>query len=339
MNKPLVFNRYRHQIEDTMKNFLMKYSLPLYDMIRYHLGWIDENGSEVTADMGKMLRPTLCLLACESLRENFYKALPAAVSLELIHNFSLIHDDIQDNDTHRRHRPTVWKIWGKAQAINAGTAARIIASQIISEQYNTYTPDLILELLSLFDNTTLRLIEGQYMDISFESREHIDMAEYLQMIRNKTAALMACALKAGSLIGRHDEKIAHAYYTMGISMGMAFQIRDDILGIWSSSHKTGKAEAKDITQKKKSLPIAYILNNAPDSSKKIFLDIYQKPELGTADITTVLTILDDIKARQHAELLVVKYSHEAEKILKSIKINEEHRIELLNIITFLSQNF
>lgn len=338
MNKPLVFSKYRHIIEATMKMLMSRYELPLYDMVRYHLGWTDEKGKPVSADTGKMLRPTLCLLACESVCGNFHKALPAAASLELIHNFSLIHDDIQDNDTHRRHRPTVWKIWGRAQAINAGTATRIIAGQIISEQYNIYTPDLILELLSLFDDTTLRLIEGQYMDNSFESREHINTDDYLRMIRNKTAVLMACSLKAGSLIGMYDMNIADAFYRIGLAMGMAFQVRDDILGIWAPSDKTGKAAANDIMQKKKSLPITFILNNAPESLKTKFMEIYRKPELNDADIYSVLGILNDIRARDYAESLIQEYSLEARMTLEAINIRQEQRGELVNIINFLSQN-
>ncbi len=170
MNRPAIFSRYRGDMEKALRRTLDAHDSPLYDMIRYHMGWIDEQGSPLEGTPGKALRPCLCLLACEAVCGDHARAIPAATALELAHNYSLIHDDIQDNDAERRHRPTVWKIWGVAQAINAGTAAKIIASLAL-RRYTAmgFEPVKTLDLLLLLEEATLTIIAGQYLDKQFES--------------------------------------------------------------------------------------------------------------------------------------------------------------------------
>lgn len=152
-------------------------------MMRYHLGWIDEHGKSAEAG-GKYLRATLCLLSCQAVGGKPEMALPLAAAIELVHNFSLIHDDIQDRDRERRHRPTVWCVWGEPQAINAGTAMRMIASLELSKLTdNDFAAEKVMDAHKILDESTLRMIEGQFLDISFENRLDIKVSEYLNMKR------------------------------------------------------------------------------------------------------------------------------------------------------------
>ena len=183
MSLPAAFEKYRTDIDSELKSVLLERRSPLYDMMRYHLGWIDERGNPLQNSPGKALRPTLCLLACEAVGEEYRQALSAAAAIELVHNYSLIHDDIQDDDRERRHSPTVWSLWGKPQAINAGTAMRILASLALERLSGCDIPvKKRLRVQQLLDESSLALIEGQYLDIHYESCPDIGMSDYLDMI-------------------------------------------------------------------------------------------------------------------------------------------------------------
>jgi hypothetical protein len=203
VGEPFAFKRYRAAIDTELRAVLDDRQSPLYDMMRYHLGWVDEQGNPIKASPGKALRPTLCLLACEAVGGAWYKALPAAAGMELLHNFSLIHDDVQDDDRERRHRPTVWSIWGKPQAINAGDALATIAGLALIGLAQRGVP-AAKQLLTtrLMYEACLTTIEGQYLDISYESRFDVVVGDYLEMIERKTAILIARSLGIWGLPSR-----------------------------------------------------------------------------------------------------------------------------------------
>lgn len=306
MQLPSAFARYRAEIDAEVKSALANYTSPLYDMLRYHLGWIDERGRPAEGSLGKALRPTLCLLACEAVAREYGRALPAAAAIELVHNFSLIHDDVQDGDRERRHRPTVWAIWGMPQAINAGTAMRVVASLTLLRLGEHGVPaEVQLEALRLLDESCLRLIEGQYLDISFEGRLDVGVAEYLQMIELKTGALIGCALEMGALLGGANGATVQTFGELGRHLGLAFQIRDDILGIWGEEAKTGKPVGSDIRRRKKSLPIVYALERAQGQARATLEEIYRGDGVDDAALAAVLSVLDDVGARDEAQALAV----------------------------------
>ncbi|MDD5660100.1 MAG: polyprenyl synthetase family protein, partial [Actinomycetota bacterium] len=249
---PEIFNEFRQAIDLEMRSIISESKLPLYDMLRYHMGWIDEKGNPGVYDKGKFLRATLCMLACISTGADHEKALPIAASIELIHNFSLIHDDIQDNDIQRRHRPTLWYLWGKPQAINAGTAMKVLANLAILKLKNYKVPcQRQMEVFRILNESCLKMLEGQYFDISFEDKFDVKPDEYITMIEKKTASLIEGALLIGAALNLNDKDIM-PFKIFGNYLGIAFQIRDDILGIWGSEDKTGKPHASDIRKKKKS---------------------------------------------------------------------------------------
>lgn len=312
MMLPPVFERYRTAIDTEMRSVLAERQLPMYDMIRYHFGWIDEKNHSLHNSTGKALRPTLCLLAYEATGKDFQKALPASVSLELVHNFSLIHDDIQDNDKERRGRPTVWSIWGMPQAINAGTAARILASITMTRlRKNDFPAEKLLRAQHILDESCLRMIEGQYLDISFERRLDIGLADYMDMIDKKTGALIGCSLEIGALLGTDDKSVISHFRNFGSNLGLAFQIRDDILGIWGNDKKTGKPMGSDIQRRKKSLPIVYALEKAKGKSKTELINIYEGKAVGNQELDTVLGILNDVQAQSLTQSMAEEYCNRA----------------------------
>jgi len=341
MNLPPVFARYRSAIEGELRQVLAERQSALYDMMRYHLGWMDENGNLQEGAGGKVLRPTLCLLACEAVGAEFQKALPAAAAIELVHNFSLIHDDIQDDDRERHHRSTVWSIWGKPQAINAGTAMHILADLALRRLDMLNVPARMqLCVQRLIDESTLTLIEGQYLDISYESRFDITVANYLDMIERKTAALIACSLEAGALLGSDNEQLAKNMADIGRNLGLAFQIRDDILGIWSSHEETGKPQGSDIKHRKKTLPIVYALEETKDGLRTEMINAYRNGSLDDGDLATVLRILEAVNARFQAQEMAEMYRDKALEALDRLELVPSAKHDLEELARFLvERNF
>ncbi|OHD69778.1 MAG: hypothetical protein A2W19_09375 [Spirochaetes bacterium RBG_16_49_21] len=337
MQTPHILNKYRSAIDAELKSLLAPYRLPLYDMMRYHLGWIDERGKEVAEISGKALRPTLCLMSCEAAGRDYMPAMPAAAAVELIHNFSLIHDDIQDDDAERRHRPTVWKVWGKPQAINAGSAMCVLAGLSLSRARDD---GLDLEkyerLLTILNRATLKLIEGQYLDIQYERTFDIDVDDYLTMIRGKTAALISCSMETGALIGTDDPVKTEQFRELGENLGIAFQIRDDILGIWGDAKATGKPKGSDIKRKKKTLPIVYALSSGSGGVKDTIVEIFQKDNIGENDAKTVFDLLFKADAYAHVQEMVRDYGEKSERLIHAIGMEQRCMDNFEQIVEFLT---
>ncbi len=335
---PVVFERYRPEIDAQLRALLAQRVSPLYDMVRYHLGWIDEQGRPVPGPAGKCLRPTLLLLACEAAGGSWRKALPAAMAVELVHNFSLVHDDIQDDDRERRHRPTVWSIWGKPQAINAGDSMHTLADvALFGLNQQGVAVEKQQRAQRLLAETCLKLVEGQYLDISYESRLDIRVDDYLAMIEKKTAALIACSLEVGALLGCDDEAVIKGLFSFGRLLGLAFQVRDDFLGIWGNPEKTGKPFGGDIRRKKKSLPIVYVLEKARGKARKELLSIYQKKAIEGQDLNVVQGILDALKAQAYTEEVAHEYLHGALKGLHGLPLVSSPARELEELALFLAE--
>ena len=268
MSLPTAFNRFRDQIETEIKSLVLEEGFPLYRMMGYHMGWLDEYGEAAEGESGKRIRPTLSLLACEALGGDVKAALPAAAAVELVHNFSLIHDDIQDGNSERHNRPTVWWVWGPAQAINAGDGMHALARLALLRQTGEgMSPERTLKAVGLLDQACLRLCEGQYLDLTYQERVDISQDAYFKMVEGKTAALISCAAELGAVMSSVEEPVERAIAQFGAKLGTAFQIRDDILDLWGQQD-TGKPLAGDILNKKKSLPIVYAIENASGAERR-----------------------------------------------------------------------
>lgn len=224
-----------------------------HEMLTYHMGWTgDAAGPEAT---GKRIRPLMVLLCTAASGGSWEKALPAAAAVELVHNFSLVHDDIQDNSPKRRGRDTVWTKWGAPQAINVGDALFVISNQAIIDLKGNYPAELVLQAAEVLHNTCLDLTRGQFLDMSYEGRTDLTSDDYWPMVAGKTAALLSACCHLGAILGGADEAKQDAYKSFGQYLGLAFQVQDDILGIWGSEVVTGKSTASDLVEGKNSLPV------------------------------------------------------------------------------------
>ena len=271
-----------------------------YGMIHYHMGWVDASLQPVTLPAGKRIRPLLCLMACAETGGDAGRAIPAAAALEILHNFSLVHDDIEDGDETRRHRPTVWKLWGAPQAINAGDAMFALSFAAVQRlSARKVAPETVLAALQLFTSMCVALTEGQHLDMSFEQRASVSVDEYLRMIQGKTAALIGASVAMGGLIGGVSAETGAALQQFGRLIGLAFQIQDDILGIWGDPAVTGKAAGNDILRRKKSLPLLHGLDDAKAGpALRALLD---RPSFAAADLPEALQLLADARSREYAE--------------------------------------
>lgn len=261
-----------------------------YGMMHYHMGWVDAGFQPVTLPAGKRLRPLLCLMACEAVGGDAHQAVPAAAALEILHNFSLVHDDIEDGDETRRHRPTLWKLWGAPQAINVGDGMFALAFATLQRlPARGVSAERTLSALETFTEMCVALTEGQHLDMGFEQRADVSVGEYLRMIQGKTAALIGASVAIGGLIGAATPDGGAALRRFGQEVGLAFQIQDDILGIWGNPAVTGKAAGNDILRRKKSLPILYALNDAEHGAA--FRALLQQPDLGAEHVPEALALL------------------------------------------------
>lgn len=310
--------------------------VPYYGMMQYHLGWVDEGFSLVEAKVAKHLRPILCLLTCQATGGDPDQALPAAAAIELVHNFSLVHDDIEDKSHLRRGRPTVWKVWGVSQAINVGDGLFALAHLAMRRLTDRGVPPRqVLTAFEILDETCLALTEGQYLDLSFETRLDVDVEQYLSMIRGKTAALFSAAAQLGALVAGSDPaSIAH-YRRFGQNLGLAFQIVDDVLGIWGNPQVTGKPAADDIQQHKKTLPIVRALEKEQKNEAKGLREIYQRKTIGEKAVEVALKILENLGARRYAEIMANDYYQQALAELDATGMENEAQDDLRELAAFL----
>jgi len=224
-----------------------------HEMLTYHMGWTGEGAGPEAA--GKRIRPLMVLLCAAACGEDWQKALPAAAAVELVHNFSLVHDDIQDNSPKRRGRDTAWTKWGSPMAINVGDALFVLSNQAIIDLKTNYPAETVVKVAEILHNTCLDLTRGQFLDMSYEERTDLKVEDYWPMISGKTAALLSACCQIGAVLGGADEETEEAYRSFGHYLGLAFQVQDDILGIWGDENVTGKSVASDLVEGKNSLPV------------------------------------------------------------------------------------
>ena len=311
--------------------------LPLYGMVRYHLGWADARFHPATFDGGKRIRPFICIHACTAVGGDPDAGLDIAAAIEILHNFTLVHDDIQDRSETRRHRPTVWSIWGESQAINVGDAmfalGQITALRVLDHAFSV---ERAAHVLRGYNETALRIVEGQVLDLGFEDRWNISAGEYMEMIRGKSAAIVAYAAWAGALLGGAEFAIADRFRLFGETLGLGFQIRDDVLGIWGETSVTGKRKGDDIRRRKKSLPIIKLASAAAPAEADRLREIYGRPEILESELEWIMELLRRYEIEDELQSVVDDFHERARQILEDSVPDSPSRRALLELLQRLS---
>jgi geranylgeranyl diphosphate synthase, type I len=261
---PPTLARTRELVEPALRTAIDQLDPTSRRLAAYHFGWVDADGAPSEAG-GKAVRPALALLSARAVGSSECVAVPGAVAVELVHNFSLLHDDLMDGDTSRRHRPTVWAMHGAAAAILAGDALLTLASEVLLD---TRTLEGV-RAARLLAAATRELIRGQFDDVTFERRDDVSVEESLSMAAGKTGALLACSATIGAVLAGGHPTALVALSEYGAELGLAFQLVDDLLGIWGDSDRTGKPVGSDLRARKKTLPVAYALSNGGDVGRQL----------------------------------------------------------------------
>jgi geranylgeranyl diphosphate synthase type I len=284
----------------------------LHDMLAYHLGWLGEGaGPKAT---GKRIRPTLLLLTTAAAGGDWKTALPAAAAVELLHNFSLIHDDIQDNSQHRRGRKTLWAIHGIAQAINAGDAMFALAHMSMEGLERALTPKAFIQTARLLPRTSLQLTQGQHLDLAYENQTNVKLDDYWPMVWGKTAMLIRACAQMGALVAGAGGRGLRAYMLFGEKLGLAYQVHDDLLGIWGKEEQTGKSIYSDLLSGKKSLPVLYALQQNGEFAKR-----WKNGSMQGAEVGEYAKLLEAEGGREYASQQANKLTGEAIDALEEAK--------------------
>lgn len=305
------------------------------EMIEYHLGWRDEALQPLAtpAPAGKRLRPALTLLTCEAVCGSAEPARGAALAVELVHNFSIVHDDIQDASPLRRHRPTAWSLWGMEQGINLGDALFTLAQIVLLEDPSRHATQMALAL----NAACLQLVEGQYLDLDLQAgKTQLTADAYESMIQRKTGALFECACLLGAMAGGASEEEVATYARYGLELGLAFQEQDDLLGVWGKEAETGKPRAADVVARKRGLPAALALG-APGSPAWLE-DLYDSTEdLGPEDVERVIAHFASQRIREHVEAHIHQRLEKSLACLHQVSGSEPARTELAALCAGLAQ--
>lgn len=302
----------------------------LHEMLSYHMGWSGSGaGPHAT---GKRIRPMLTLLCGSAAGGDWQAALPAAAAVELVHNFSLIHDDIEDNSPLRHGRSTLWKIWGVPQAVNSGDAMFTLAHLSILRLARSCSPQTTLQAVGILHNTCLCLTQGQFLDISYEQNRDIRLVDYFFMISGKTAALLSAACELGALSCGAPLPARQAFSRFGRDLGLAFQIQDDILGIWGDVALTGKSTESDLVTGKKTLPVIFGLEKNAQ-----FATLWRAGKIKPEEVPTLAALLDSEGALEFAQVETRRLMTQAMQSLEESAPQGEAAAALLELADMLLQ--
>lgn len=292
----------------------------LNEIFLYHLGMDKDREAR-----GKRIRPLLIFMIAHAFQMDWKCALPAAAAVEFLHNFSLIHDDVEDRSEQRHGRPTVWSKWGQAQAINAGDGMFTLVFHSAQQLQRFYPDEVTLSAMELISQACLHLVEGQILDVAFEKQNDIAISEYFRMIDGKTASLLACCAQLGGLISGVDPSRMELLKNFGYTLGRAFQVQDDLLGIWGDPQETGKPIESDLTNHKHTLPVLYGLEMSNRFKEK-----WKMEEIlpGEVPLISSWLIEDGVYSKVESELK--KLDADTDKIMDDMNFNSSEGASLVN---------
>jgi geranylgeranyl diphosphate synthase type I len=322
-----VIARFERALEDAVGAVLNGAGqAPVTEQVRWHFGI----GCDHASRRGKRLRPRLLFAVARDEGASYEDALDAALAVELLHNYSLVHDDIEDGDELRHGRQTVWARFGLSNGINAGDAMCAVSYLTLLRNSNAAPAERIAAMTRALHAANLAMCAGQSYDIAFESAAFVKMDAYLAMIEGKTAVLFGAACALGALCAGADAARAAAYGELGRAYGRAFQIRDDVLGTWGSREETGKARGSDIAHRKWSFPIVWSLAGPPSAARAAIAARYaQSGPLDAADVAVVVAALDTLDARAAAETEWRRQASDAECIAAQHQLDRRRTLQTL----------
>ena len=327
MTRPLAAEDLAARVDAELGDIIASRDMPLYKMMAYHLGWSDETGRPGEPVPSDRTLGVLSLLACRAAGGDPELALPVAAAVELVYNFCLIHDDVQDGNPKRDGRDAVWWVWGPAQAINAGDGmhalARLALFRLLKKGVSSETTFKAVQLL---DEASLETCEGRFLDFEAQERIDLNVETYLKMAASKTGALVACAMRLGALVATDTQEVIDALGACGAKIGMVTQLRADIRELW------GEEGGPEVMNKKKLLPVVYALEQSNISVKRRLGDIYFKRVLDPEDVVKLRELLDEMGAREASERLVAGYLSESAAALDVAGISREGKRDIERLI-------
>jgi geranylgeranyl diphosphate synthase type I len=310
--------------------------LPMYDHLAYFMGFKNEQLQTEVVYGGKRFRSSLLLMLGDWYGQ-LEPALPFAGALELYHNFTLIHDDVVDKDTHRRGRPTVWHLFGSDHAINDGDAQHLMMAEILAAAAEGSAAARETQRFLLKQFRTV--VEGQYLDFALTTATlgdaEVNQAAYEEMIRRKTAELIVAAAQGAGILAGQSEAECQLLKTYAQSLGMAYQMCDDVVSIWATSETTGKRNYGDIKEKKKTLPILFAYEQLAAAEKAQLAQLYSQAELSDADCETVITLLDSVGTKPAMEISINEYATKAKTAAQALTLTADQRDTLCCMVDSL----
>ena len=311
------------RVEAELHEILGARQMPLYDMMSYHLGWADARGESRPQAQRERSHGAACLAACYAAGGDMEVALPAAASVELIEGFSQVHDDVQGGNPSRDNQDAVWWVWGPAQAINAGDGMHALARLAMFRlQERGVSAETTFRAVQMLDEASLELCEGRFQDLEAQERIDLSVEAYLEMASSKTGALYSCAMKLGALVASAGPAVIDAFGSCGVNIGIAAQIRQDLMQLWGDAQGNGQPSS-EVLNKKKLLPVVYAVEKANLNEKRRLGDIYFKRVLEKDDVVAVREILEGLGAKAHCEQMVAGYQRNAEEALEGSGVSAE----------------
>lgn len=318
---------YREAVDDELKAVLESRQGFLYNVLRYHLGWVDQQGQPEPGATPLHFQAAIALATCNFLAGDFHNAIPVAASVELVHNFTLVHSDVQSGRAEAGDRPSIWWVWGPAQAINAGDGLHALGrTTMMRLTQRGVPPERVLSAVRSLDRACLTLCEGQYMDLEFQDQMMVTSTAYLDMVGRKTGALAGSAAESGALAAGANDDVCVALRDAGNLLGSAWQIACDIDDLWGD--RGDGMTPSNVLNKKKSLPLIHTLENGSVGVKRELGSIYMKRVLEPEDATRLIAILEEANARTEAERQASELVEKALDAAAGVGILKEERQHL-----------
>lgn len=331
---PAALHREQEAVLPLLRDALSRLDDSCRTVATYHFGFTDLDGSPVAGFGGKAIRPTLASLSAQAAGVPAEVGLPGAVAVELVHNFSLVHDDLMDGDTLRRHRPTVWSVWGSATAILVGDALLALAYEVLLEADSPAAA----RAASLLSHATRQLIRGQALDVAYESRHDVTLPQCLQMCADKTGALLSASGAIGAVLAGAPDPLVDALSQFGAQAGLAFQLVDDLIGIWGDPAATGKPVFSDLRSRKKSLPVCYAANRRCPAGLELARWLHAPaPPDGDEEpaLARAAALVEEAGGRGWAAAEARRRIAAAQRALRSVPLPGDIRAELIDIAHFV----